>query len=75
MLCFIEYRCVFRVYSQSLYADLEIVFECGSIQTHSSFLKSRAPRLYSQLCTNHCKLPSSIILDKIDKKLVESFVR
>lgn len=64
-----------KVYSQSLYADLEIVFECGSILTHSSFLKSRAPRFYSQLCTNHCKFPSSVILDKIDKKLVESFVR
>lgn len=64
-----------RIYTECLYPDFEITFEDGSIQTHSSILKCRAPTFFSELSCSLSQTPSVVILSRVDKLSVENFVR
>ncbi|XP_069696748.1 serine-rich adhesin for platelets isoform X2 [Periplaneta americana] len=68
-----------RIYTNSLYCDLELVFKSTSIQTHRSLLQVRAARFFTKLCTSQPAPPSSglhsIVLEKASVDYIESFIR
>ncbi|XP_049961668.1 uncharacterized protein LOC126481757 [Schistocerca serialis cubense] len=73
-------RDIARIYSNSLYCDLELVFNTTTIHTHSSILKVRAEKFFSKLRA----IPSltslqdglqSVYFEKRSVECIKSFIR
>ncbi|XP_046391394.1 uncharacterized protein LOC124159557 [Ischnura elegans] len=69
-----------RLYTKSLYWDLEVIVNCKTIRAHHGFLKVRAPKFFSHLSaiqepSSPSSRYSSAALEKASVDYLESFIR
>ncbi|GLG97151.1 Protein roadkill [Gryllus bimaculatus] len=69
-----------RTFSDSLYCDLELIFDSTTIKTHRSILQVRAARFFSHLCNKSLLALSkndicSLAFEKASSDYIKDFVR
>ncbi|XP_066991189.2 streptococcal hemagglutinin [Anabrus simplex] len=64
-----------RIFTNSVYCDLELVFKSTTIHTHRSVLQVRASRFFTKLCTIPASLPCSVVFEKASVDFIKSFIR
>ncbi|XP_024081684.1 uncharacterized protein LOC106661480 isoform X2 [Cimex lectularius] len=69
-----------RIYSDSLFPDLNLLFHSCCIKTHKGLLETRAPKFYKEICNRGAINKQTAkqrrpFIDRLTVRLIESFIR